>query len=454
MTDRASGNSASVVASARPSTGGSEPDELAGYCEPFSSISGADLTGLVDRTASARVVLLGESTWGTSEFHQLCARITRALVTTSGCRTIVIDADWPDVAVLDAWCARRRPDRATVPFTAFPAWRWRNQEFGTLLSWVRGWNSEHPASDAVRLVGLDVDAGDVLRARALAALDERDPVVADAARRRYAAAVPWIHPTGPAPSTRSPASSLVPDVVDDAIAAAVDRLGSATGAAARLDPGARRALMDATEASVTGIVDAGPDWWSVRERRSTELLGALVAAADGPVLVWSHSSRVGDASATDLDLAGAASLGQACRNEWGTAAHLIGFGTGSGSVAAASSWGGHTEVLRLGRSRPGSVEEMFTSTHFPACLVDLRSAVRSVAAGGTDARCGNSGTRPQRVLGPVVPSGPGQRPDELQADLAGQFDEFVWIGETSAVVPVPVRSVIRRDRFPGGRSAR
>jgi len=57
---------------------------LADAAESFSSIEAADLNPLMQRIGSARVVLLGEATHGTSEFYQMRERITRELIVKKG----------------------------------------------------------------------------------------------------------------------------------------------------------------------------------------------------------------------------------------------------------------------------------------------------------------------------------------------------------------------------------
>ncbi len=61
------------------------------------------LAGALDDFSDARVVLLGESTHGTSEFYKARAVITRHLVTRHGFRIVAIEGDWPDAAELDRY---------------------------------------------------------------------------------------------------------------------------------------------------------------------------------------------------------------------------------------------------------------------------------------------------------------------------------------------------------------
>jgi erythromycin esterase-like protein len=70
-----------------------------------------------------------------------------------------------------------------------------------------------------------------------------------------------------------------------------------------------------------------------------ETLGHLLEAR-GPhakAVVWAHNSHIADARYTEMGvLREELNIGQLCRERFGTEAALIGFGTHTGSVAAAS----------------------------------------------------------------------------------------------------------------------
>ena len=57
---------------------------------------------------------------------------------------------------------------------------------------------------------------------------------------------------------------------------------------------------------------------------------------DNKAIVWAHNSHVGNATATEMSARGEINIGQLCRDEFGDSVYSIGFGTDSGTVAAAS----------------------------------------------------------------------------------------------------------------------
>ena len=61
------------------------------------------------------------------------------------------------------------------------------------------------------------------------------------------------------------------------------------------------------------------------------------------IMVWTNNSHLGDARATELWADGQLTLGQLVRQRYGDESRLIGFSTYSGTVTAASEWGGVAE---------------------------------------------------------------------------------------------------------------
>jgi ELWxxDGT repeat protein len=123
-------------------------------------------------------------------------------------------------------------------------------------------------------------------------------------------------------------------------------------------------------------------------------------------------------------------IGQLCRERFGNEAALVGFGMHTGTVAAASDWGGDMEVKRVRPSHRDSYERLCHDAGVTRFLLDLRP--------------GQHRALRQRLLQPRLERFIGviYRPDtELlshyaDASLPQQFDSLVWFNETSAVTPL------------------
>src|SRR3546814_1786055 len=72
-------------------------------------------------------------------------------------------------------------------------------------------------------------------------------------------------------------------------------------------------------------------------------------------------------------------VGQLCREHYGEEARLIGFGTHTGTVAAATDWDGPMEVKRINPSRPDSYERQCHDSGRPRFLLDLMEGANKAA---------------------------------------------------------------------------
>ena len=111
----------------------------------------------MERIGSARIVLLGEATHGTSEFYRMRERITRELIIEKGFRFVAIEADWPDAARVDHYVRHLQyPPSEWTAFARFPTWMWRNTEVRDFVSWLRKHNGTVAKNNRVAFHGLDL----------------------------------------------------------------------------------------------------------------------------------------------------------------------------------------------------------------------------------------------------------------------------------------------------------
>jgi len=393
---------------------------------------------LFDRFADRRVILLGEASHGTSEFYQARAAITRHLVAEHGFKIVAVEADWPDAATVDRYVRHRpRRDEAEKPFQRFPTWMWRNTDVQALIHWLHDHNGQLVEAEArAGLYGLDIYnmAGSI--GAVLDYLDGVDPEAARVARERYGCLTPW--QSDPATYGRATLSrgyaECEKEVIDQCRDLLRKRLDYAQGDGdAFLDAAQNARLIASAERYYRIMYYGGPESWNLRDAHMFETLQNLLEARgpDAKAVVWAHNSHIGDARYTDMGMSrDEVNIGQLCREVYGRQAALIGFGTHTGTVAAATDWNGDIEVKRVNPSRSDSYERQFHDSGKARMLLDLtpgrNEAVRR--------RLGKA--RLERFIGVIY------RPDtELwshysQAVLPEQFDAFVWLDETQAVTPL------------------
>jgi erythromycin esterase-like protein len=182
----------------------------------------------------------------------------------------------------------------------------------------------------------------------------------------------------------------------------------------------------------------GVESWNLRDRHMAEMLEELAAHLErtgGPakIAVWEHNSNLGDNRATELGQAGQLNVGQLVRERHGEDAVLIGFTTYTGTVTAASDWGGPAERKNVRRALPGSWEELLHEQGIAAFLLD-------------PARL--HGRRLERAIGVIYRPETERISHYFHARLADQFDAVIHFDETTALQPLETSSRWEAGELP------
>ena len=424
---------------------------LADAAESFPSIDAADLNPLIERIGSARIVLLGEATHGTSEFYRMRERITRDLIVKKGFRFVAIEADWPDAARVDHYVRHfQYPPSEWTAFARFPTWMWRNTEVRDFVSWLRKHNGTIERNKRVAFHGLDLySLYDSIRS-VLNYLDEVDPESARVARERYGCLTPWQR--DPATYGHAALTGSYPTCESDVVRTLTDLLAKRRAYAEHdgerfLDAEQNARLVANAERYYRIMYYGSRASWNLRDSHMFETLKNLLAfhGKDSKAVVWAHNSHVGNAAATELGARGEYNIGQLCRKEFGEQAYLIGFGTHSGTVAAASEWDGPMEVKNVRPALPNSYEQLCHATGLARFMLGLR---------GRSELCGPKGLgneRLERAIGVIYRPDTEMASHYFRANLPQQFDEYIWFDNTCAVTPLDTAEVEGLpDTYPFG----
>ncbi|HYC05914.1 MAG TPA: erythromycin esterase family protein [Azospirillaceae bacterium] len=399
--------------------------------EPLPSFEDPAFRTLFDRFGVARVVLMGEATHGTSEFYRARAEITKRLVESHGFTIVAVEADWADAAQVDAY-VRGRPANPVVgaPFRDFPTWMWRNEETRALVDWLRERNAALPdPAQRVGFHGLDMQGYEPSLDAAAAYVAANDPAgAAEAERARLCFA-----PFRDAPERLAMGSGRGCEAEAAALQARAQALVAARpGDEAAFDAVRHARVVASAERFFRAMYDGPTVTWNLRDQHMAETLLALLEAR-GPTakaVVWAHNSHIGDARATEVGRQGQLNLGQLARERFGPEALLVGFGTDQGTVMAASEWGALPEVKSLNPSLPGSQGAVMAAAGVDRFLLDLRPGIHE------DLRAALAPERQERQIGVLYLPATERRSHYQSTSLAGQFDAFLWFGQTHAVTPV------------------
>lgn len=424
------------VAARAPADGVGLAELIRATVEPLPDMDDPAFGRLFDRYGDARVVLLGEASHGTSEFYRARAAITRRLIEAHGFSIVAVEGDWPDAAVLDRY-VRGRPARHEQPiFQRFPTWMWRNRDVARFIDWLRGYNADKPATKQAGFYGLDLYSLDSSIRAVIDYLDKVDPETAQVARRRYGCLMPWSKE--PAQYGRMALNAGYP-LCEKAVVQMLRELLSRRMEYAQadgehfLDAAQNARLVSNAEAYYRAMYYGSAESWNLRDSHMFETLENLLAAG-GPrskAVVWAHNSHIGDARHTEMgQVREELNLGQLCRQRFGDDAVLLGFGTHTGTVAAADDWDEPMKVMDVKPSRQDSYERLFHDAGQPRCLLDLRGNANRELCGRL------ASSRLERFIGVIYRPGTERWSHYVECSMPRQFDGYAWFDETHAVEPL------------------
>jgi erythromycin esterase-like protein/predicted phosphoribosyltransferase len=409
---------------------------------------------LEELIGDARVVLIGESSHGTHEFYEARAAITKWLIEKKGFCAVAAEADWPDAYRVNRYVhglgKDETADSALSGFERFPAWMWRNTVVRDFVDWLRIRNQRHESNGQRQagFYGLDLYSLHRSMEEVISYLDKIDPKAAARARARYACfdhasaddgqAYGFAAAFGAGPSCENQAIDQLVDIQRNALAyahrdglLAEDELFYAQQNAQTV-----RNAEVYYRAMFSGRVTS----WNLRDKHMAQTLEALLKHLDrhhdvpsARIVVWAHNSHVGDARATEVWADGQLTLGQLVRQQYGEQSRLIGFSTYSGTVTAASEWGGVAERKAVRPALNGSIEELLHETGRSVFLVSPR--INPEAAEPLSA------VRLGRAIGVIYRPETERQSHYFHVRPADQFDAMIHIDRTRALEPLEPTSL-------------
>lgn len=398
-----------------------------------------DYDALLRRIGDAPFVLIGGASHGTHDFYRERARITQRLIEEQGFTAVAVEADWPDALRVNRFVqgsdADFNAEIALRGFERFPVWMWRNQDVLTFAGWMREYNDAlEPGQPKAGFYGLDLYSLYASIESVLEYLDQVDPEAARRARYRYSGFEQFGNDTEAYDYAASFALSKSRE--DEAIRQLIGMQHRAAAYAQKDGPRAAdeyfyaeqnaRVIKDAEEYYRT-MFRGQASSWNLRDRHMAGTLEALAAHIESQgrpakIVVWEHNSHVGDARATGMSRAGELNVGQLARERYGDRAFLIGFTTYSGTVTAASEWGGPHFRKRIVPALEHSYEKLFHDTGAASFLLFLDEHEFQ--------------PRLERAIGVIYRPESERVSHYFTAEIARQFNAVIHIDETSAVAPL------------------
>ena len=405
-----------------------------------------DFDALLDAIGDARLVLIGEASHGTHEFCQTRARITRELIQEKRFSAVIAEADWPDAYRVNRYALGMNDDpsaeRASSGFERFPQWMWRNQDVLEFVESLRQHNQATPRSQPrCGFYGMDLYSLYTSMAAVLDYLDRTDPQAARRARFRYGCFEQFEE--DPQVYGYAAAFDLDARCQEQVVTQLVEMRRHAAELAKRdgqvaedeafyAEQNAR--LAKKAEAYYREMFAGRVDTWNLRDTHMVETIVTLLDHLDrtrgGPTraVVWAHNSHLGDARATQASERGEINVGQLCRQRWGRQVFNIGFTTHSGTVAAATDWGGEVEMKQVRPSLSGSYERLLHEVGLQDFMLIFNESTQ-VAAQLADECL-------ERAIGVIYRPETERLSHYFRASLPRQFDAVIHLDTTTAVWPL------------------
>jgi len=411
-------------------------DEIGISSIPFKTIKKFPIDGLLERIGDAKVVLLGEASHGTSEFYATRQEITKALIQKKGFNLVCAEADWSDAEQINNYARNQYKSQDWMPFARFPEWMWKNKEVLNFVEWLKKYNSKH--NNTIGFYGLDLYGLENSIDLVINYLEDIDPELATLAKLRYSCIMPYM-------ANPSVYGKLVK----------TQKLESCEKAVLKMlfDLLKNKNKLNHSQAyfyayqNATVVVDAeryykamyygSAESWNLRDFHMFYTLKSLLSyyGKDSKAVVWAHNSHIGNALATEMYARGEINIGHLCKEHFGSKAYNIGFGTHTGSVAAAKNWGEPMQVMPINDSMTESYEQLCHKTNVPNFTLPLRAEHSEKKL-----REFLNTPRLQRAIGVVYRSKTELTSHYFKTVLPSQFDEYIWFNKTKAITPLATKT--------------
>ncbi|WP_283611341.1 erythromycin esterase family protein [Mycolicibacterium poriferae] len=429
------------------------PAEVVERCAVDAPAGVPPAEALEEIIGDARVVLIGESSHGTAEFYRARAEITKWLIEEKGFCAVAAEADWPDAYRVNRYVRGlghdTSPEEALRGFERFPAWMWRNTVVRDFVDWLHAHNSRQRGEDRRQtgFYGLDLYSLHRSMREVIDYLDTMDPVAAARARQRYAC---FDHTSADDGQAYGYAAAFGAGLSceREAIEQLVELQRNAVEYARRDGLLAEDELFYAQQNAQTvrnaegyyrAMFGTRVTTWNLRDRHMAQTLDALLAHLDrhpdgqpARIVVWAHNSHVGDVGVTEVGADGQLTLGQLAREQHGSAVRLIGFTTYTGTVTAASRWGGIAERKVVRPALNGSVEELFHEVERSEFLISPMLS-RAAAEPLDMVRLG-------RAIGVIYLPDTERQSHYYHVRPGEQFDALIHLDRTTALEPLEAGS--------------
>jgi erythromycin esterase-like protein len=359
--------------------------DIKSFAVPFSDLN---QTQLYEMAGSAKYVLLGESSHGTSEYYKKRADISKNLIKEKGFKFIAVEGDWVQLYEANKYVkglpgAKPSAAEALSSYARWPHWMWNNREFADFVEWVAQYNKSLTPEEKVGIYGMDLQGIAHSLPKALELIKQTDAKLYDLAVNNYSCFDEFLDNfqnyaghTQTGNNCEEEAKVVLEEVLkQNEITGYVNDISIF-----KLEQNVL-AVYHGENYYRTSVVNFKESWNArVRYMKQTVERLADFYAPDSKGVIWAHNTHVGDARATNMHKEGIINIGQLLRTKYGNEnIFIIGFSTYEGETLAATVWEGEVRLTIVPKAMEGSAEELFEKTGYDKFYLSFNdSTVREI----------------------------------------------------------------------------
>ena len=411
-------------------------DEIGISSIPFKTIKKFPIDGLLERIGDAKVVLLGEASHGTSEFYTTRQEITKALIEKKGFNIVCAEADWSDAEQINNYVRNQYQSQDWMPFTRFPEWMWKNKEVLDFVEWLKKYNTKR--NNTIGFYGLDLYGLENSIDLVINYLEGIDPNLAALAKLRYSCIMPYMsNPTVYGKLVKTKKLESCEKAVLKMLFDLLKNKNKLNHSQAYFYAYQNATVVVDAERYYKAMFYGSAESWNLRDFHMFYTLKSLLSyyGKDSKAVVWAHNSHIGNALATEMYARGEINIGHLCKEHFGSKTYNIGFGTHTGTVAAAKNWGDAMEVMPINDSEAESYEQLCHKTNVTNFTLPLREEYSD-----KNLREFLNTPRLERAIGVVYRPETELRSHYFKTVLPSQFDEYIWFNKTKAITPLKTKT--------------
>ena len=411
-------------------------DEIGISSIPFKTINKFPIEGLLERIGDAKVVLLGEASHGTSEFYTMRQEITKALIEKKGFNLVCAEADWSDAEQINNYVRNQYQSQNWMPFARFPEWMWKNKEVLDFVEWLKKYNTKR--NNTIGFYGLDLYGLENSIDLVINYLEDIDPDLATLAKLRYSCIMPYMsNPTVYGKLVKTQKLESCEKAVLKMLFDLLKNKNKLNHSQAYFYAYQNATVVVDAERYYKAMYYGSAESWNLRDFHMFYTLKSLLSyyGKESKAIVWAHNSHIGNALATEMYARGEINIGHLCKEHFASKSYHIGFGTYTGTVAAAKNWGETMQVMPINDSIENSYEHLFQKTNVPNFTLPLRAEHSEKKL-----RKFLNTPRLQRAIGVVYKPKTELMSHYFKAVLPSQYDEYIWFNKTKAITPLATKT--------------